>query len=697
MLPPTPSTLKPYLDKPIRLFMADRALLQQVEEVLSVMRFTNVTKATVHPRYFQAMQQLFNELLKQEGLVLVNHPLKTAKSTGGISYPDLALTDFYGGVAALASKAGRDPVELLSHCVPVFVYAQDSDIRLRAVQDLYQFGVMGVFMLRVQPLDSHYEERLAERAQELTEYLLEFYQHRDHKLAELKEYKSAEELRQRRAQAEELMAQVETLKQAGNFDKAIELCREAIKALPTEPEAYLEGGRLLVKKRRYPPALQMFRDAEQVSKAAPAPNQEIAQVRIMQVRELAKLAAEGGQPLDATLVEGYLKEAAENFATAVAKAETLVTVNPLERAEARKEAVAAVAEVILEQDLAASLGAEHPAVLQMMDLARGALEDKVRAGGELDPKYLIQFGLLAYQKGDLAGAMSQWLKAAAVPEVKEQACLKLNFLGTQLRRIGRLQQAVDIYRRLMGLNPSFRGVVLFNLAVALASQALAAPADPPQRRAELEASAAATTVQALYVDPYLPGDPNFYANRVVEPLLKKIAALMTMAALVMPSANVDPTAQACRDACRRLEEMLARGDERAALGHLLELTSSLRPFFLQFDRHASKPVANFARRLHPVLARHPQPRMQVFAKVLGVLIARSQNNGGGAPEHLAAAMAALEVGQQAEAAKSLTAALFIHPELARDPAAWRDENLGNLAREINAKLKQVDLTRFQAD
>ncbi|MFZ5586177.1 MAG: hypothetical protein ACOZHQ_09630 [Thermodesulfobacteriota bacterium] len=691
MLPPIPETLKPYLGQPIRLFMADRVLLQQVEEVLSIMRFGQVSKATVHPRYFQAMQQLYNELLKHGGLILVNHPLKTAKAAGGLSYPDLALTDFYGGVASLAAKAGRDPLEMLSRCVPVFVYAQDSDIRLRAVQDLYQFGVMGVFMLRVQPLDSHYEERLAERAQELTEYLLEFYQHRDHKLAELKEYKSAEELRLRRAQAEDLMDQVQTLKQAGNFDKAIELCREAIKILPTDPEAYLEGGRLLVKKRRYPPALQMFRDAEEVSKASPAPNQEIAQVRIMQVRELAKLAAEGGEPLDASLVEGYLQEAAENFAAAVAKAESLVTVNPLERAEARKKAVAAVAEVILEQDLAATLGAEHPAVQKMMGLAQGALEDKVKGGGELDPRYLIQFGLLAYHQGDLAGAMRQWLKAAAVPEVKEQACLKLNHLGTQLRRLGRLDQAVEIYRRLLTLNPSFRGVVLFNLAVAMTSQALVAP---PRRRAELEASAAATAVQALYVDPYLPGDPNFYANRVVEPLLKRAAGLLTLAALASPAA-ADPTAQACREACRRLEAMLAQGQEREALAHLLELTGSLKPFFLQFDRHASQPVAAFARRLHPILAKHPQPRMQVFGKVIGVLIARSQGNGGQAPEHLGAAMEALEAGQQAEAAKSLTAALFTHPELARDPAAWRDENLGNLAREINAKLKQVDLTRFQ--
>lgn len=696
MLPPVPDSLKPYLDQPIRLFMADRTLQQQVEEVMSVMRFTQVSKATVHPRYFQAMQQLYNELLKHSGLVLVNHPLKMAKAVGGMTYPDLALTDFYGGVAAQATKAGRDPLELLSRCVPIFVYAQDSDIRLRAVQDLYHFGVMGVFMLRVQPLDQHYEDRLAERAQELSEYLLEYYQHREHKLAEFKEYKSAEELRQRRAQAEELMAQVQTLKEAGNFDKAIEICREAIKVLPTEPEAYLETGRLLVKKRRYPPALQMFRDAEEVSKASPAPNQEIAQMRVMQVRELVSEATASGQPVDQTLVNAYLEEAAQNFASAVTKAETVVTLDPLERAEARKGAVAAVAEVILEQDLAASLGAEHPAVLKMMSLAQGALEDKVKGVGELDPKYLIQFGLLAYQKGDLAGAMSQWLQAAEVPEVKEQACLKLNHLGTQLRRVGRLNQAVDIYRRLLTLRPSFRGVVLFNLAVAMASQALATPAEQAQRRAGLEADAAATAVEALYVDPYLPGDPNFYANRVVEPLLKKVAGLMTMAALVLPNGRpADPTAVACREACHRLEQFLEQGQDREALAHLLELTGTLKPFFLQFDRHASKPVAAFARRLHPILAKHPQPRMQAFGKVIGVLIARSAN-GGTAPAHLEAAMEALETGFQAEAAKYLTAALFAHPELTRDPAAWRDENLGNLAREINSKLKQVDLTRFQS-
>lgn len=76
---------------------------------------------------------------------------------------------------------------------------------------------------------------------------------RNQRTHELKEYKSAEELRQRREEAEKIMAQVEQLKQAKGYDKAIALCRQAMEVLPTSPTAYLKGGRLLINKKHYPP------------------------------------------------------------------------------------------------------------------------------------------------------------------------------------------------------------------------------------------------------------------------------------------------------------------------------------------------------------------------------------------------------------------------------------------------------------
>jgi hypothetical protein len=55
--------------------------------------------------------------------------------------------------------------------------------------------------------------------------------------------------------------------------------------LPDEPEAYLEGGRMLVKKRKYTAAMRMFRDAEAVAEDLPTPNQEIGLLRVAQVKD----------------------------------------------------------------------------------------------------------------------------------------------------------------------------------------------------------------------------------------------------------------------------------------------------------------------------------------------------------------------------------------------------------------------------
>ena len=41
----------------------------------------------------------------------------------------------------------------------------------------------------------------------------------------------------------------------------IYVAEKAGQLLPTDANAYLEGGRLLVKKKKYTPAMQMFRDA----------------------------------------------------------------------------------------------------------------------------------------------------------------------------------------------------------------------------------------------------------------------------------------------------------------------------------------------------------------------------------------------------------------------------------------------------
>ncbi len=696
MRPSVPEALKPFLSKPLRLFVADRSLRQQLEDALAVLRFADISQVEVNPRYFPAMQQLHNELKTFDGLILVNHPLKANKTAAGLTYHDLDLPDFYGGVWKQTGKAVRNPFELMSRCVPVFTYAQDSDIRQRAVQDLYPFGIQGVFMLRVQPLNTDYEERLSERVDELGEYLAEYFLFHDHKLAEMKEYKNAEELAQRRAKAEDLMAQVEALKESGDYDQAVALCQEAIKALPTQPEAYLEGGRLLVKLRRYPPALQMFRDAEAVSARSPLPNQEVALLRLAQVGELLRQQGNGGGPVKPGQIDDYLREVEDNFAQALVKAEQVVLVdaNPQARAEARRQATATVVDKILSQDLAETLGAGHPLVLKLLTMAQEAVQTKLQGDEETTQRFLVQFGLLAYQQGDLPKALRLWLQAAEDPRQHQKACQNLNFLGTQLRKAGRLDEALGVYQKLLALNPSFKGVVKFNLAVALAAKAreLSGPAGDPSRAQAAADQAAATAVEAIYVDPYLPQDRNFYANRVIRSALERATHLVSSACAAAAGPSLED--QACQATTLELETLLAQGKEKEALNLMLNLAQSQRSFFLCFDRHASQPVADFVNRVHPRLAGHPQPRLQALGRILAVLANKHQPDLPAMDPRLAAVMAALENADQALAAKSLTEALLADPGLANDARAWDDATLANLAREVKAKLSGVDFARF---
>ena len=315
-----------------------------------------VTAVAVKRNYFHAMRQLFSEITRFDGTVLVNHPPQKLKDSSGISYEDFSFADFYRGVASFDKSTRRQTSDLLGKCVPVFVSPQDSDIRQRTLEDLFTFGIMGAFMLQVQDLHASQEEQIQERAQELGGYLLEKFSQRDHKVAELKEYKSAEDLRQRRVESEKLMAEVEKLKQAKEFDKAIALCRRAAEVLPTDPGAYLEGGRLLVKKKKYPPAMQMFRDAEKVAEDLPAPNQEIGAMRVAQAKDYIQRKQHNGEPVDQEVVNKFLGEAVENFQTALGKAEQITAVRQEESRARRKDALAAIVENIMTLDLADTVG-----------------------------------------------------------------------------------------------------------------------------------------------------------------------------------------------------------------------------------------------------------------------------------------------------------------------------------------------------
>jgi tetratricopeptide (TPR) repeat protein len=699
------SPLGPYLATPIKLFISDPTLLQQIAAALKNLGFADVNQVAVKTNFFMATRQLFGEVSGFEGLVLVNHPPKKAQDASGVSYQDLALAEFYQGVASLNKSSRRTTSDILGNCVPIFISAQDHDIRMKAISDLFPFGILGAFMLVVQPLGQSKEEALAEREDELFKYLLEYFESKGKRQAELKEYKSAEELAQRREEAEKLKAEVELLKEAKDFDKAIALCRRITEVLPTDPEAFLEGGRLLVKKRKYPPAMQMFRDAEQVAEDLPAPSQEIADLRISQVKEHVAQRRQAGQVVDEDKVNAWLAEATESYQNALEKADSIKALDSEKAKAKRADAQAQIAETILTQGLADYLGPDNPYVREMGRLAQTTLNEKLRGQGDPEPRHLVQFGLMSFYDGDLDGAERQLVEAAKIPEAFQDACTKLNYIGTQLRRKDRHNEAIRFYNTLLSLNPSFRGVALFNLGVALAAKGLAQTqeADPQARKTNLESLV--TCVEAIYVDPNLPKDPNFYENRVVQSALSQAKGIFNLAAAGAPTASAppdSPKALACRQATQKLEKLIKAGNQREALHLLYKLTGTLKEYFLEFEQHASPAVQKFAQRLHPMLLKHADAKMRTFGKVIGILLAKSKQAIPAAPgvsgpldPAFSRAMKALNQAQQAKAARELALVLAAKPDLLKNRAHTADETLINLSAEIKKKLDNVDMQRFE--
>ncbi|MFH1033454.1 MAG: hypothetical protein V1806_03020 [Pseudomonadota bacterium] len=692
------SLLRPYQQTPIRLFIADRGLLKQVAAALTRLGFVMVTVAKVEPNYFQAMKQLFADLRQADGLVLVNHPRKKVEDSTGRQYEDYCFHDFYSGLASLVTNANKGVAETVGKCVPVFSMAQDADMRARIIGELFEFGILSAFMLGVQDLRASAAEQMESLTAELQGYLQDFYMQREQRTRELKEYKSAEELKQRREEAEKIMAQVEQLKQAKDYDKAIALCRQAMEVLPTSATAYLEGGRLLIKKKRYPPALQMFRDAEQVSMALPGPNEEIGNLRLTQVKEHLEDCKQRGAEPDQAMIAGLLNEAVSNYGKAMEKARTIQLVRPQDQDAKRAEVITGIADDILSLELDQVVDENSPVLRELGKLVKSVLGTKVKGGAELSGRHLIGMGMGAFYENDFPVARDYFLRAAEQPEFKDQACIKLNFLGTQLRQRGHTDEAIEAYQQLLELKPGFAGVVLYNLAVAFQTKARQIVAKNPAKAEALEREAAGTVVQAIYVDPSLPSEDNFYRNPVMAPLLKRLISQFQDVGQDAQAQSLDPSQQACLKAVEHLERLLARRQQREALQFLFELTHKLRPFFLNFDQYASRPVYQFAQSLQTVLANHPDPKMQTFGKVLGVLVARGQKalaeeTSTGQPQ-LDLALQALLRAEQAQAARALAQAFCDSPDLTCHQGLADNKSLLNLCREVRRKLAGVKLGSF---
>ena len=685
----TPQTdhdlLDEFLGLDIRLFIFDRYLLSQIERVLAALHFSRVAAIPINGGYMESVRQLAPVLRDRPDLVLASPPLVVR---GGGKTVTKELRDFFSDVRILLSKKDNDGMDLLGRCLPVVVEASLSEIRERLLLTLAEFGVSGAFILGKQaPLmglppakkTALAQEQLIERYNELKAYLTEYLTGRDDAFEQLKSQQTerAEEadLTRRKAEADRWMAEADKLKKARNYDQAIACLKKAVQALPDDPEPYLETGRTHVKMKAYPKALSWFRQAGEVAEDLPAPDEEIGQMRLTQVKEMIE---QGTSPNDPE-IKAYLDEAADHLSLALEKAAAIKPLHDADTTNRADDIVLAIANGIFKSELANSLGLHHPLVHKINALAGQALAD---VSGEdpdrMTPMQQISLGWSLFNQGQFNQALDNLFQALESGEYFRETATEINIMGTQLRTRQGPRPAVAVYKRLLEHDPPNRASVYFNLAVA-------------QRQINQTLESAGCLVKAIYIDPFLIKDENFSRQVEMVRLLSLLRGLFTKAAREADRIEIPQNVQVHFTILDHLEESILE-DKARALGFLRRVIARTPAFFNRPEVYFSTLIMDFSADMSRRLIRSPDPKINHLGRILSALLKRRYGFQLGSKrvyllQSLDRAMCVLRLeADQAEAAKLTAQALTADPDYIKLPDLYTNKTLINLIREILRKL-----------
>ena len=683
---PREDPLAQHRDTAVHLFVADAVLRDQLVLIFKALHFTNVTAHKAPTGYLTAIRDLSLLLMKTEGLFLVGPPLtiiNAAKKTRTTK----ELPDFFASVSLLLTQAKRDPMSLLARCVPVFADIQFTQKRENTIVALAEYGVSGAFILK--PQDSlaamqkaqrmaAMREQVLERYAEIRDYLLDYLPHMEGALDELVQRKEERELSQRKTEADKWLEKAEKLRKADNLDQAIQCYKKAIDLYPAHPEAYLESGRVYVRMKKYPRALQRFRQAEEIALSMPEPNKEIAKVRVLQVSERIEA---GDSPDNPELAE-MLREAMENFEAAMDKAQKLEQMeNPQSGKDRGADAMASVAGEIFKLDLSTLLGRNHPVAQKLSALARDALMSGAESG-EMDPRQLILMGQAAMDAASYREAEGYFLKAAESARHFPAACDEMIHMGTLLRRHQGPEAAIALYERVIAMNPPSLAAAQYNLAVALAEDG-SAP------------KASAAIIRALLTDPSLPENESFYKNHQLHPVLSQLITLFdTLAAKPRPEPG--ESQKHLMDAQAGLETAILGNDEKQAFRLLWNLVSKNPAFFKAPSVQASNTIREFLISRCSLCQASKKPEFQRFGQALAKIRALYDTKSSSAPhllymEHRAQALTALAANNTPNAGGHFTQALATHnPDALSLPESHYPPALQSLAKTIHTTLQTIN-------
>ncbi len=677
------------------LLIRDQGLREQVGVILALLRFEHVTVLPTTGSYLDNVRRLAGALIRDEGIFLVNPPLALFGDDGKVKVRK-ELKDFFSDLSLVLAKTRRETMRYVSKCVPIFADIQLTQKRERILTSLAHYGVSGAFILK--PQDSleglspsfykiRLKEMVMERLEEVRDYLAEYLTHIDGALDDLIQKKEERALSERKAEADKWMEQGTMARSRGDWEKAIECFKRTIDLLPDNPDAYLESGRIYVHIRKYAKALFRFNQAEEVATTAPEPNKEIGNVRVLQVKE----RVEQGESPNSPAILALLEEAMEHFQTALRKAEKIKPLHDDEKIQARSmEAVTRIAGEMLKLDVKSFLGKRHPMVKQLGQLAHEAFSKVSGADSEaLSSQHLIFLGLAAMDERRFEEAERYLFKAAREPESFSEACDEITILGIHVRKVEGAPPAIELYKRLLSVNPPNLAAVFFNLAVAYGTE-----------KNILESAGA--IVQALYVDLSLAENRMFYNNPILNGILDLVVRLFAAINQRMNVIHVPEVMKKAIDLQERLETLILDQDDKHAFRLLRNVIQVMPEFFHREHVAASRLILRYATAKKDACLQSSKPEVVVFGKYMEDLIKQSRELKFSKrlvayANFKAQVLRLLRQGKdEAEAANIMTKAVVCHPEYVERPEFYANPKLLVLVQEIYAKLARVDRATIAA-
>lgn len=690
-MPANEIDFKEFAGTKISLFLFSPVLRQHFTIILKHLGFEDVTDHDVPRNYFEALKRLISIIPGESEVILLNLPPKPtpAGKKGDVDPIFEQINAAYLDIKTSLSKRSSDPLKLLSKTIPVLEVGDY--LRDKLVEVLFRYRVPAAFFMSAVNPTGHLKgarksqaarENLETHIGELTTYLNQYFRDKDEIVAMADEKLSEKELSERKKKYDDLMIQAEACKERRDYETAINLLRQAIEVFPRDIEAYLESGRLYVRRREYGRALSRFSQAEDLFQDAPSPNKEIASVRLTQVKEKIEAGADPNSP---EILE-LMNEAVANFAEAHEKA---LEMDRKHAGDPDFEQPLVVGQEILKWNMSDILGAKHPAVKALMDVAEKSTEglDKLPVD-QLTTSQCLTLGLQALESGDVAKAARYYFRAIRDQNRFTEVCTEINYVGIRLRNMGKIEDALKIYNRLLKHKPHNQGSVYWNMAIAFAHK------DDPMQ-------AVGYATRCLYTDPYMSKEKEFYDSltpKLAQIMMRLIKALRLILSQQKKIKQNDQLKK-LYGAREKLIQLIHEGKKPDALKMYLTIFKQASKFTVRPEFYGDGVIPEFLVDVKSILEKNPKQQATVRT-INGYLKYVSEHKLPPQLSHFfklthAAQQAVAQDADQHKAAYYLGQAIIVAPAsyFAR-PDFFSRDTLPALVREIAGKFQYVDVKKF---